>query len=176
LNIGGSTGLEYFRPPLDLTPTETPANSEAKDITVERNIFVGGGAAVAFVGVDGAVVRFNTIYRPERWALRILQQTLHPSFVPSRNGVFSDNLIVFRSNEWASGGVNIGPHTAPETFRFARNWWYCLENPAQSRPSLPTEETDGTYGQDPQFLNAEAGDFHLKPDSPAIHVGAYAVP
>ena len=29
---------------------------------------------VAFVGVDGATVRHNTIYRPRRWGLRILQE------------------------------------------------------------------------------------------------------
>src|SRR5262249_8299152 len=73
INIGGSTGLEFFRPPLKTFPTD--GRYEARDIRVEENLFVGGMAPVAFVGVDGAVVRRNTIYRPQRWALRILQET-----------------------------------------------------------------------------------------------------
>jgi len=72
--------------------------------------------------------------------------------------------------------VNIGPNTAPETFRFARNVWYCLDAPAKSRPSLPTPEVGGVYGQDPLFRNAEGGDLRLKPDSPTQRVGAEALP
>lgn len=64
VSIGGSTGLEHFRP--------RPQGYEAKDIVVEDCTFIGSMAPVAFVGVDGAVVRFNTIYRPSRWVLRIL--------------------------------------------------------------------------------------------------------
>jgi hypothetical protein len=109
------------------------------------------GAAVAFVGVDGSVVRSNTIYRPKRWALRILQETREPGFVPSRRGVFTDNVIVFHSSEWAEGGVNIGPNTAPDTFQFARNWWYCLDQPDRSKPRLPVPEVDGVYGKPPPF-------------------------
>lgn len=170
INLGGSTGLQFFRPPLK--PGE--AHFEAKDIRVEGNTFIGGGAAVAYVGVDGAVVRFNTIYQPKRWALRILQETREPGFVPSRNGEFTDNIVAFHSSAWAEGGVNIGSGTAPETFRFARNWWYCLDEPARSRPKLPVAEVDGIYGQSPQFRNAAQGDLRLPANSPARHAGAEA--
>lgn len=105
VNIGGSTGLQYFRP--------EPQGYEAREITVEGNVFVGSQTPVAFVGCDGATVRFNTMYMPGRWALRILQQTREPGFVPARDGVFEDNIIVFRSDAWSEGGVNIGPATAP---------------------------------------------------------------
>jgi len=173
INIGGSTGLPLFRPPL--TNRSRLQNYEAKDILVEGNLFIGGGAPVAFVGVDGSRLRFNTIYRPRRWALRILQETTDPDFVPSRNGHFTDNIIAFRSDEWAEA-VNIGPKTAPQTFRFARNLWYCLDNPAKSRPALPTQETGGVYGKNPLFRNAERGDLRLKPNSPARKIGADALP
>jgi hypothetical protein len=166
VQIGGSTGLQFFRP-------QPPAGYEAKDVMVEGNVIVGSQAAVTFVGVDGATVRFNTIYRPERWVIRILQETTEPGFVPSRNGVFTDNIVAFRTDE-LSTAVNVGPNTAPETFTFARNWWYAINNPAQSTPSLPVAETNGTYGVDPQFVNAAGGDFHLQPGSPASAVGAYA--
>lgn len=165
VNIGGSTGLQFFRP--------RPQGYEAKDIRVEGNTFVGGQAPVAFVGVDGATVRFNTIYRPGRWALRILQETTAPGFVPSRNGVYTDNLIVFRSDE-LSEAANIGPNTAPATFRFSRNWWYCLDNAARSRPNLPSPEENGVVGRDPQLIAPEKGDFRVKPGSSAAKYGAGA--
>ena len=133
-------------------------------------------APVAFVGVDGAVVRYNTIYRPARWALRILQETTLEGFVPSRGGVFTDNIVAFRSDEWVQGGVNIGPGTAPKTFTFARNFWCCIDDPTASRPALPTEETDGVYGTDPLFQDAEAGDLRLQSGSPALRAGAEALP
>lgn len=159
INLGGSTGLAYFRPPLK---PDGRGYSEASAIRVEDNTFIGSVAPLAFVGVDGATVRFNTIYRPRRWALRILQETRDPRFVPCRGGVFADNLIAFDSRAWAEA-VNIGPATAPETFRFARNAWYCLDAPARSRPRLPAPETDGLYGVDPGFRDPEKGDLRLRP-------------
>ncbi|MBA3312814.1 MAG: right-handed parallel beta-helix repeat-containing protein, partial [Planctomycetaceae bacterium] len=51
-NVGGSTGLAYFRP--------RPEGYEATDITVEDCTFIGSLTPVAFVGVDGATVRHNT--------------------------------------------------------------------------------------------------------------------
>ena len=158
VNIGGSTGLQFFRP--------EPQGHEARDITVEGNVFIGSMAPVAFVGCDGATFRFNTVYLPERWALRILQETREPGFVASRRGVFEDNIVVFRSDAWAAGGVNIGPETAPETFSFARNVWYCVDDPRLG-PNLPTEEQDGIVGVDPLLIDPEGGDFSLRPGSPA---------
>jgi hypothetical protein len=166
VQAGGSTGLEFFRP-------QPPAGYEAADVTVEGNVIVGSQAAVAFVGVDGALVRFNTIYRPTRWAFRILQETTEPGFVPCRNGVVTDNIIAFRSDELATA-VNVGALTAPETFRFERNWWYCIDQPALSVPTLPVVEVGGVYGIDPLFVAPESGDLHTRPGSPATAFGAYA--
>jgi hypothetical protein len=153
VNIGGSTGLQFFRPKLK----DGEEHAEARNILVEGNTFIGGMAAMAFVGVDGAVVRFNTIENPGRWAIRILQETNAPGFVPSRNGEFTDNVITFDSAHWSEGGINIGGGTAPDTFKFARNWWYCQNNPGLSQPRLPTAETDGVYGKDPIFAKGKAG-------------------
>lgn len=159
VNIGGSTGLQFFRPPL----TGDGPHAEARDIRVEGNTFVGGVAPVAFAGVDGALVRFNTIERPGRWALRIVQENRSPGFVACRNGEFTDNVIVFEAARWAEGGVNIGSGTAPATFKFARNWWYCVERPSRSQPKLPTKEIGGVYGRDPAAAKDIAGAEAWKP-------------
>jgi hypothetical protein len=158
VNIGGSTGLPYFRPAL----VAGGEHAEARDIRVEGNTFVGAMTPVAFVGVDGAIVRFNTIERPGRWALRILQENKTPGFVASRRGQFTDNVIIFESARWSEGGVNTSGGTAPETFTFARNWWYCIDQPERSRPKLPVAETDGVYGQPVENAKGKAGADALK--------------
>lgn len=175
VNIGGSTGLEFFRPPLNDAAQWPNGFHEAQNITVEGNVFIGSLSPLAFVGVDGAKVRFNTIYQPSRWALRVLQETTQAGFVPSRGGVFTDNLIVFRSTQWTTGGINVGPKTAPETFQFARNLWFCEDSLQRSRPDLPVAEKDGVYGQDPQFEEAPRN-FALKAQSTAQGKGAHAWP
>ncbi len=159
INVGGATGLQFFRP--------KPMGFEARNIVVEGNIFIGCDAPVCFPTTDGAVVRFNTIYMPRKWAFRILQETALPEFTPSRNGRIEDNIVVFDSRQWFEGGINIGPNTAPQTFSFARNVWYCPDNPAKSTPRLPTPEKNGTVGQDPLFADPARHDFSPRPASPA---------
>lgn len=153
VNIGGHTGLAYFRP--------RPEDFEAKNITVEDCQFLGR-TAVAFVGVDGALVQHNTIYRPRRWAIRILQENTDPQFVPSRNGRFIKNVIVFRSDECREV-LNIGPQTSPETFEFQGNVWHCVDRPADSQRlvRLPVKEAGGVYDAAPEFQDEEHGDLRL---------------
>jgi hypothetical protein len=150
INLGGSTDEAYFRP--------IDAKSEASDITVTGCTIIGSMAAVAFVGVDGAVVRGNTIYRPKRWVMRILQENQSPRFTLSARGRFVENVIVFRSDELATA-VNIGPHTDAKTFMFEGNQWFCTDRPDRSRLNLPVEETRGRYGEDPKFQDPENGNF-----------------
>ncbi len=164
INIGGSTGSDYFRP--------RDATYEARNITVEDNTFIGSMSPVAFVGVDGATVRFNTIYRPTRWAIRILQESQDDRFVPCRNGVFASNLVVYRAADVRSV-VNVGGGTSPETFRFSANHWYCEDEPQRSRPrDLPVPEKDGVYGTPPDFRDAVSGDLRLSDRSQVRNAGA----
>jgi hypothetical protein len=164
VNLGGSTGRAYFRPP--------GARYEAKEIVVEGCTFVGSTAPIAYVGVDGAVVRYNTIYRPETWIVRILQETRDPGFAPCRNGRFEHNLIVFRRADLRTF-VNIGPGTAPETFRFSNNLWYCEDRPEASKPQLPAPEQNGVYGRNPRLDAADSR--RLSPQDPvAARYGASA--
>lgn len=168
VQIGGVHTLRTFRP-------QPPANYEAKDCVVERNVFIGSEAAVTFVNIDGSTFRFNTIYRPGRWLARILQEQLAPGFVPSRNGIVTDNIVYYEGSDFPYGPINVGSGTDAPSFTFARNWWYRADLPSASRPSLPAVETNGVYGVNPQFVNASGGDFHLAVGSPATAYGAYAV-
>jgi len=166
VQLGGSTGMAFFRP--------RGAKYEARGIVVEGCTFVGCQAPVAYVGVDGAVVRYCTFYRPRKWVMRILQETTAEGFVPCRNGRFEHNLVVFRRAD-VSTFVNIGPHTQPETFRFAENLWYCEDRPSASRPQLPAPESGSIYGVDPQLAAPERNSFRPRnPQAAAFGATAYA--
>ncbi len=163
IQLGGSTGRAYFRPAVE--------GFEAKDLVVEHCTIVGSTAAIAFVGCDGAVVRHNTIHLPRKWVFRILQETRDADFVPCRRGVFTDNLIV---RDGIDTVANIGPGTAPDTFTFARNYWFRVDAPQRSVPRLPTPEQKPAGGADPRFVDVARGDLRLKADSPARGHGADA--
>lgn len=141
LNVGGSTGLAYFRP--------QGAKSEASKIIVRDNVIEGGHCAAAFVGVDGAEFTNNTILFPQKWIFRILQETSTKDFAPCRNVLVSNNNIVFRRAD-VQVEVNVGAGTAPETFRFEKNRWFAEDRPQSSKPKLPVEEVGGSYGVDPR--------------------------
>ncbi len=142
INVGGSTGLPYFRP--------QGAKHEAKQIVVRDNIIEGGLCAAAFVGVDGAEFTGNVVLFPEKWIFRILQETKSDEFVPCRNVLVKGNRIVFRRSQ-VQTEVNIGGGTDPETFRFENNHWFAEDRPRASIPKLPVEEQDGHYGSDPRL-------------------------
>ena len=140
INLGGSTGTAYFRPP--------GAKYEARGLTVRDNVIEGGLCAAAFVGVDGAEFSGNTIRYPEKWIFRVLQETRAEDFPPCRNVKIIRNNIVFRRAQ-VTAEVNVGGGTAPETFTFAENRWYAEDRPAASKPKLPVVETGGVYGVEP---------------------------
>ena len=165
VSMGGSTDRRYFRP-LDAT-------WEAKDLTVEGCRFVGSDAPVCFIGVDGSVARYNTIYEPKRWVVRILQQSNYPTFVPCRNGRFENNIVVYSAGALRSA-VNVGDGTKPETFTFANNLWHARDNPSQSKPKLPAAERGGIYNVDPKLTNPDMGD--LTATGAPKTVGADALP
>jgi hypothetical protein len=166
VNMGGSTGFEFFRPPLS---TSEP-NFEARNIRVVANVIEGANASLAFVGcVDCAVVN-NTIIDPENWIFRILQETTSTneySFLPCGDNLVQNNLIVFNRSE-LSTYVNIGPNVDAESFRFVTNLWYARDNPSSSAPSLPVSESGGIIGRDPMLSES----FGLGAGSPAVQAGA----
>ena len=161
VNAGGSTGLAYFRP--------QNATAEASGLKVISNVFIGSAmSAVAFVGCDGCVAAHNTIIEPRTWVARILQENTDARFVPSRNGVFVNNLIVLNAAD-ISTVVNVGPNTAPATFTFGNNLWFALDRPGTWTPPISgvPAETGSLVQRDPLLVNRAGGDFHLMAGSPA---------
>lgn len=140
VQAGGSTGMDYFRPP--------GAKYEARRIIIRDNVFEGGLCAAAFTGVDGAEFTGNTVRHPEKWIFRVLQETKADGFPPCRNVVVTGNTFVFRRTQIREE-VNIGPGTAPETFKFANNRWLAEDRPDASMPKLPVPESGGAYGRGP---------------------------
>jgi hypothetical protein len=175
VNIGGSTGLEFFRPPLKSEATE---NAEAAGVVVEGCTFFGGDAAVAFVGCDGAEVRFNTIYHPRRWALRVLQENRAAGFVPCRGGSFTDNIVVLGDGVpgRSAAAVNVGDGTKAAEFVFARNAWFSNDRSKRPPSTLPAPEKDGMYGVDPRLRDPAKGDFTPGEGNPCAKAGARALP
>lgn len=163
INLGGSTGLQFFRPDV--------GDYEAKNITIAGNCFIGSIAPVAWVTADGGHVHHNTIILPEKWILRILQEAKDKRFKPCHHGVFERNLIVFDSRVGIF--VNVGPATLPETFTFRQNAWH--EIGGRRKPSLPAAEVGGIYLTDLQFDNDKlrTGNLEIR-DSRLKDIGATA--
>lgn len=168
-NIGGSTGFEFFRPPL----STTEPNAEARRIRVTACVFSGCDNPAAFVGAVDSVFAHNTIVRPRARVLRILQETVSAggyTFLPCGNNDFSGNVVYFDRSA-ILGVVNVGGNTNPGSFTFAANLWYAFNNPAQSSPGLPAPEAAGIIGQDPLLRDEAAQDYRLSGGSPAIGAG-----
>ncbi|MCB0629541.1 MAG: right-handed parallel beta-helix repeat-containing protein [Saprospiraceae bacterium] len=156
LNLGGSTGLPYFRP--------ANAPFEAADLQVYSNIIVGSDAPIAFAGSVRVLVAHNTIIDPGTWVIRILQETVDEErFLACGDNVFQNNLIYYSNIRTE---VNIGAHVRTESFSFLGNLWYNAADPA-ARPQLPVEDPQMIYGEDPLFVDLESGDLHLQSASPA---------
>ena len=159
LNLGGNTGLEYFRP--------HNAPFEAADINVYSNIFIRSWAPIAFVGSTRVKVYNNTFYKPENWVFRILQETVDTSrFIACGDNEFSNNIIYFGNSLHRI--LNTGPDTRPETFVIDNNLWYNFENPEFDSFNLPVTENNSIKGKDPLFINQNNLNFDLSQNSPAI--------
>lgn len=170
VNLGGSTGFEFFRPALS---TAEP-NFEARNVQVLANVFYGGTSPIAFVGCVSCLAANNTLIDPVRWVTRILQETTSADgyeFLPARDGRFVNNLIYY-SQALLSTHVNVGPDTAADSFIFAHNLWYAYDAPEQSAPqSLPSSESNGIYAEEPGLLEVNAVPLAIDELSPAFRAG-----
>ena len=163
VQIGGATGLKYFR------PMET--NYESKDIIVAGNTFIGGEAQVTWVTAQDSHVHHNLFYFPQKWVGRIQQETKNPRFKPSQRGFFEKNLIV--TDNRVRVYFNASKGTAPESFIFRENLWF--RPGGNSKPILPTFEKGGTYGVDPMILVKTDGSSMINSANPQVlSVGPHA--
>jgi hypothetical protein len=168
VNMGGSTGFEYFRPPLD----PVAENAEARDVRVLANLIQGGETPWAFVGCVDCLAAHNTVIEPRNWLMRILQETTSQGgyhFAPARDGRVENNLFVFRRGQLRAD-VNVGGGTEADSFRFAHNLFYAPDDPARSAPQLPGMQMGNLSGLDPLLRD----DFSIPAESPAAGAGLAA--
>ncbi len=163
LNLGGSTGLQFFRPPL---PDPIVDAFEAADLEVFSNVFIGCRAPLAYVGSVRVKVYNNTFYRPDNWVMRILQETTEDGFLTCSDNEFINNIVVLESDLTE---VNIGPNTAPETFTISHNLWY-NEGSDNWSPNLPVQDANQLIA-DPLFQEPASENFRIPPTSPAVGSG-----
>lgn len=164
VNIGGSTGLEFFRPPLMMGAE----NSEARNIRVIANLIVRGDTPFAFVGCVDCLAAANTVVDPARFLLRILQETASQggyTFAPARDGRVIDNIFYY-ARASLSDPINIGPGTDAPTFVFSHNLWYAQDRTTDV-PPLPSAEVEQVIGMDPQL----GADYAIGANSPAAGRG-----
>lgn len=156
VSIGGSTGTRFFRP--------RGVPYEAKDVVVAGNRFVGGQAHIAWVTSTNTRVHHNIFYKPEKWVVRILQETRDERFVHCRRGTFADNLVV--AGAALRRVVNVGPRTAPETFAFRHN--ALVFDAPERRANLPGEERGSVYGVEPKLAAAGEADMQITSSAAAL--------
>ena len=169
VNMGGSTGFEFFRPPLEFFEP----NAEAWNIEVLANEIRGSTAALAFVGCVDCVAANNTIVDPERWVARILQETTTTAlytFEPAKNGVLVNNLVYY-DRGLLSTHINVGANVDEQSFSFAHNLWYAHDDAGNSAPDLPVVEESAVIGQDPGLSDVAGGDYSIAAASPAAGAG-----
>jgi len=143
LNLGGSTGLPYFRPSV--------GDCEATRLLVAGNRFYGCEAPVVWPTASHNRVVRNTIVLPDKWIGRILQETRDPQFRPSHDGVFEKNVVVFDRRVGRPEFINIGRGTAPETWEFIGNVWF--DTDGNRKPTLPGTETGSVHQVDPKLVD-----------------------
>lgn len=163
INLGGSTGLQFFRPPL---PTPITGAFEAADLQVFSNVFIGSWSPIAYVGCVRVKVINNTFYKPENWVIRILQETTVSGFLTCANNEFRNNAIYLETDLTE---VNIGSNTDAGSFIFTNNLWFNQQN-MNWTPGLPVVDSNQVIA-DPLFVDAQNEDFSIPTHSPCVISG-----
>ncbi|GAB4493036.1 MAG: hypothetical protein OHK0019_16140 [Saprospiraceae bacterium] len=166
LNLGGSTGLQFFRP--------DTAHFEAANLQVFANLIIGSWTPIAYVGAVNVTVANNTIYQPENWVIRILQETVDPDrFLECGDNAFVNNIVWLDDD--LNTEVNVGPNTAPETFLFSNNLWFNEDDADWAGPNLPVTETNTILNANPLFADPANDNFAIPANSPAAGAGVAVV-
>lgn len=162
INLGGSTAKDFFRP--------RTATWEASLLKVYSNVFIGSDVPVAFVGCTQSEVANNTIYKPQKWVIRILQENRDTiRFGKCGNNSFLNNAIYI--DRKVQTACSIGPGTAPQSFIFSNNAWYNADNSNWMGPRLPVVDSSAIIGKNPLFVNPTQGDFSITKNSSLVAAG-----
>ena len=156
INIGGQTDPAFFRP--------ADAPYEATAVEVAGNRIFGSQASIVWATSDGSLVHHNALIFPHHWILRILQESQDKRVAPCRNGLFSQNIVLY--DERVTTVVNVGENTAPELFQFQSNLWH---RTAGAKPlRLPGPGTANLQQIDPEIPTQGAGAFHTRATDPRL--------
>jgi hypothetical protein len=175
-NLGGSTGFEFFRPPL----STTAPNAEARRIRLYDNLIFPPttGTPFAFVGCIDCAATHNYVGGAYLRHFRILQETVTQAphtFEPAARGLVANNIFDYQRAA-ATGGINIGASTDPGSFVYRNNLWYAADAPAQSMPTgFQAPTTGDVAGQDPSTnVPADPRAVIVSPcaDAPELNAGA----
>jgi hypothetical protein len=130
---------------------------------------------VAFDSCDVCLFTHNTVVGLTGWAARILSGNPDTRIIPTADGVFVDNIIVWSgASSLADPPVNVGSGTDPASFTFGSNLWYREGGPTpepidpDGAGPIPTE-TGSVYGLDPRLVAGEEP--AVQPTSPAAAAG-----
>lgn len=157
INLGGMTGLQFFRPEV--------GDFEARDVILAGNTFIGSEAQVAWVTAQESLVHHNLFFLPGKWVGRILQETKDQRFKPSGKGLFENNMVVM-DGRVGNLPFNVGRGTDPDSFVFRGNAWFRPDS--DRKPTLPSLEKDGIYDLDPMILDLGAGSLVANTADPRI--------
>ncbi len=149
------------------------ADYEAKDVIVAGNRFVGSESPIAWITSRSSHVHHNIFYRPERWVMRILQESEYRRFKPCQAGVFEKNLIVL--DDAVKAVINVGVRTDPDSFAFRDNAWFRLNLGGED--VLQGREVNGTRDVDPGLTAPGTAQMAIGSRDPVfgdIGPGAYA--
>ena len=169
VQIGGTTGPQFFRP-------QANQRFEAERVVVEGCRFIGGETAVAFVGCVDSAFRFNTVYHPRAYLMRILSEDPGPDSDDTQRNAVTDNIFVFDAGSLHEPFNTSAGHAARHVH--VRPQLVVRRRPPQTQPRSDPgrRDIDGVYGTDPKVTESERGVLSLKPDSPAKAAGADAMP
>jgi hypothetical protein len=158
-----SVGNEGF-----LEITKGPAKGDPRDVHIHHNISDDWQQFILFWGGRDCVVEHNTVLRR-----RPRNSNVHVVFTFPKD--FLENIRI-RNNIFAVGeGLQVFGGASPYSesdYDQPRdhNLYYCLDGSVEDPCGLPLGPGDGLG--DPRFVDLEALDLRLRPDSPAIDAAA----
>ena len=166
INIGGSTGRQFFRPSI-LDDDVAAANMyEASNIHVYSNIFTNVNAPVAFWSSDNSYFVNNTVTGIKSQTFRLLPSDTYLAF----GGQSHNNTI--ENNIFSAGGFYFNTETCPDgtaALTVDNNFFYNTSSPGSVPGDAGFKSYTGNVGGNAQFMDLTS--YKLKDGSPAATGG-----